>query len=302
MGIFKKKQHEQVRQPRITDDNEAYIFRRSRTMTGSLSNTVRAATEDRSVLRSERLKHHDLKITRRRIAWLLVGCIAAASLLYWLLMQFIGTVTVTGQAMSSTQQATYAQSIEAYLRSHPGERFAVTLQETALTEAVQADHPEVRQITLHAGGVARASVATVTLRTAIAAWTLQGQKYYIDEHGVAFTATPVKQPKLVVVDNTGIDPADAGAVASERMLRYIGRLVALVQKEGYVVSKVELPANTSRQVNIYLKGRGYPIKTHIDRDPAAQAADVVQAVSYFDSKKIRPKYVDVRVSSKAYYK
>lgn len=302
MGFFTKKQHEQVRQPHISDNNDAYVFRRSRTMTGSLSSSVRAASEEHSALRSDRLKHHDLRATRRRVTWLLVGCVVAVGLLYWLLAQFVGSVAVTSADLPETQQRTYQVAIEDYLRAHPGERFAMTLNESALTTSVQQRYPEVKQITLAPSGFLRTTPATITLRIPIATWTLQGKKYYIDEHGVAFTTPPLVEPTLIVEDNTGINPSDAGAVASERMLHYIGRLVALVQQAELVVTKVELPINTSRQVNLYLQGRGYAVKTHLDRDPAAQATDVVNAVKYFDQKGLVPAYVDARVSSKAYFK
>jgi len=302
VGFFRKQQHEQVRQPRISDDNESFAFRRSRTMTGSLSSSVRSASESHAALRSDRLKHHDLKVTRRRIFWLLVGCLVAIATLYGLLSQFISSVQIVHTNLSAEQEQSYHAAIETYLRSNPGQRFYQTLNTEAMTRFVQQSYPELKQVTLSENGFMQPSLASVTLRTAIAAWTLKGQRYYIDEHGVAFTKAPAVEPTLVVEDKTGIDPADAGAVASERMLHYIGRLVALVQQGGMIVSKVELPADTSRQVNVYVQGRAYPLKTHIDRDPAAQAADLVNAVQYFDTKNIQPAYVDVRVSSKAFYK
>lgn len=303
MGFFRKKQHEQVRQPNISDYNESYAFRRSRTMTGSLSNDVRSATEHNASLRSDRLKHHDLKHTRRRIMWLLTGCLAASGVIYGLLGQFIPSVTIVASgAFGDTQQKVYQDAIQNYLTAHPGERFHFTLNETALTASVQATHAEVQRVSVAPGGFLAPGHATVTLRTAVAVWALHAERYYIDEHGVAFTAAPRTEPTLIVEDNTGIDPADASAVASERMIHYIGRLVTLVQQGGFTITKVELPANTSRQVVVYLEGRGYPIRTHLDRDPAAQATDVINAVTYFDSKGLRPEYVDVRVSSKAFYK
>lgn len=302
-GFFKKRQHEQVRQPSISDQNESYAFRRSRTLTGSLSNEVRSATERNASLRSDRLKHHDLKQTRRRIMWLLTGCLAAIGIIYVLLGQFIPSVTIVAPTyLAAEQKAVYQEAIQSYLGSHPGERFHATLSASSLTAYVQATHAEVQQVTVEPGSFLAPGHATITLRTAVAVWTLQDKRYYIDEHGVAFTAAPRTPPSLVVEDNTGIDPADSSAVASERMIHYIGRLVTLVQQSGFKITKVELPANTSRQVVVYLEGRGYPVRTYLDRDVAAQAADVVNAVNYFDSKGVRPEYVDVRVSSKAFYK
>lgn len=271
-------------------------------MTGSLSSSVRSASENHATLRSDRLKHHDLRLTRRKIAWLLMGCLVAVGLLYGLLVQFIWSVDLSASSFDANQKQSYQSSIEKYLGSHPGERFFMTLNTNNLVTYVQESHPEVKTITLSSNGIFKPVVTDITLRQAIAAWTLQGKTYYIDDHGTAFTWTPPTKPTLVVEDKTGINPEDVGAVASERMLYYIGRLVALVQAKSYVVTKVELPVGTSRQVDLYIEGRGYAIKTHLDRDPAGQAADVVSAVSFFDSRGLRPQYVDVRVSSKAFYK
>jgi hypothetical protein len=55
-------------------------------------------------------------------------------------------------------------------------------------------------------------------------------------------------------------------------------------------------------VDIYLSGREYPIKTHIDRHPFVQASDVVGAIRYIETHGISPVYVDARVEGKAFYR
>ena len=69
-----------------------------------------------------------------------------------------------------------------------------------------------------------------------------------------------------------------------------------------VVESVDLPPNSTRQVDIKLKDRNYIIKTNVDRDPAGQAADIVNTLRYIDAKGIVPAYLDIRVSSKAFYR
>ncbi len=300
--LFRKKQHEQVRSPRIVDNNDAYVFRRSRTMTGSLSNSVRAAGEDRGELKSSRLKHHDLHHRRRRLFAKLVVVVCAAAGLFSLLNQFIpGAQLSLTSTVPDVVRVPYTEVVQKYLRAHPTERFFFSLNQGALSDYVQKEFPEVKRVWLQPTTFLGSADTHVVLRSPIAIWTLQGVKYYIDEHGVAYEHNYLAEPTLVVEDKTGINPADAGAVASERMIRYTGRLVALVQAAGYRVEKVELPPNTSREIDLRLEGKGYTIKTYLDRDPAGQAADVVSAVKYLDSKQIIPTYVDVRVSSKAYY-
>ena len=87
------------------------------------------------------------------------------------------------------------------------------------------------------------------------------------------------------------------------MLKFVGRVIALVGDSGVArIQSVELPTNSTRQVDFKLKDHPYLIKAHLDRDPAGQAADIVNAVRYVESKSIRPTYLDVRVASKAYYR
>jgi hypothetical protein len=167
---------------------------------------------------------------------------------------------------------------------------------------VQKRYPEVKTVSVLVLPWLQKAHVFVALRTPIASWTIGTTKYYIDNSGVAFQKNYHAEPTLVVEDNTGIDVASSATVASERMIRYIGRLVALLQQNGLVVERLVLPPFTSREVDVRLSGTKYPIKTDIDRDPAGQAADVVQALGYFTRKGITPAYADVRVSSKLYYK
>ena len=67
------------------------------------------------------------------------------------------------------------------------------------------------------------------------------------------------------------------------------------------VTDIIIPAST-RQVDLKLQGRGYPFKTHTDRDPLQQAEDIINTIKWLDDKKLTPEYVDVRVEGKAYFK
>lgn len=302
MGLFKK-QHEQVRQPHISDDNGAYTFRRSRTMTGSSSDTVRVVAESHADLQSDRLKHHTLRKKRRRLGLLLVVILCCAGGLVVLLNNFMLSASVVkAGGATATDTLGYQQAVDAYLSSHPNERFSFALRSSALTESVQASHPEVDSVKVAVQPWLQPARVTIALRTPIASWTIGGAKYYIDTNGVAFQKNYGVEPTLAVEDNTGINPGETAAVASERMIRYIGRLVALLQQQGLTVERLELPPSTSREVDVRLTGTAYGLKTNLDRDPAGQVADIVQAMKYLNGKGITPSYADVRVSSKLYYK
>lgn len=302
MGLFKK-QHSQVRQPRITDDNGAYAFRRSRTMTGSTSDGVRAVAETHADLQSDRLKHHTLRKKRRHLFAYLTMTLALVVGLLLLVNNFMLTVVVKSSGGApAADAARYEQTINEYLLSHPSERFSFALRGDVLLGTLQQKYPEVRTVTVQVEPWLRPAQVSVKLRTPIASWTIGSTKYYIDTYGVAFQKNYGAEPTLVVEDNTGIDPASTAAVASERMIKYIGRLVALLGQKGLTVERLELPPGTSREVDVYLSGKAYPMKTDIDRDPAGQVVDVSNAVAYLNSHGITPSYADVRVSSRMYYR
>lgn len=297
----RKKADEPIRQARIVDMNEAYLFRRSRTITGSPSSAVHSATESGADLQSARLKHHDLRLRRRKLSVVLLSSLAGIVSISFLLSQYISHVVTVTEVIPVSKRAQYETAVHSYLSAHPSERFLFSLNQSALLTAVQQQYPEIASLEISDGGFFRPSDFTPVVREPVVAWTLGQTTLFIDAEGVSFETLYTSPPALVVEDKTGIDPDDAGAVASARLLRYIGRLVTLVQADGLVVEKVQLPAGTSRRVDIYLQGRTYPFKTSSDRDPAGQASDVRQALQYIEGRGIVPQYIDVRVSSKAYY-
>lgn len=293
-----------MRQSHVSDNGDAYAFRRSRTMTGSLSNTVRAAAENRADLQSERVKHHNLRRQRHHLTLSLIGTMIAIVGVVALINQFILSVHVLSARtfLSDSDVQQYDVAIGRYLSAHPNERFSFSLRQDALTVDIQRQFPEVKSVVLEVQPWLQAAKARVTLRQAIASWTLGSTKYYIDDRGVAYRKNSGSEPALVVEDKSGLDPSITGMIASEKMLRYIGRLVALLGQKGLAVERIELPPGASREVDVYLRGKAYAIKTHLDRDPAGQAADVANAVNFLTQKGIVPAYADVRVSSKLYYK
>ena len=296
-----------VRQPRSSEADQSYAFRRSRTITGSAATNVRAAGEDRGQLRSPRLHEHSLRKHRRKLSAYLLLSVLAAGVLWYVISSYIGNTinvgTSTTQPVShSLDAAKYQDLAKRYLAERPFERFEFALNEEEFSRFMSTEAPEVSAATLTAGESLGSGQLSVRLREPVASWTIKGKQYFVDTDGLAFTTNYFAVPAVVVTDKSGIN-ADAGVIASTKLLRFIGRVVTLVNKSGLPpVEAVTLPAGSTREVDFKLKDREYSIKAHLDRDPAGQATDIINAVKYVDSKGIAPKYLDVRVSSKAYYR
>lgn len=88
---------EAVRRPQPESDAQRNLFRRSRTLTGSLSSQIIAANDTATHLRSPRHKETALRVHRRRVGWLLFGVVASAVVVLWLFDQLITTPDVTFQ-------------------------------------------------------------------------------------------------------------------------------------------------------------------------------------------------------------
>lgn len=297
-----------VRHPSNSDSEQSFAFRRSRTITGSTASSVRSAGEDRSQLRSPRLHEHSLRKHRRRLSVYLLMLLAVCGVLWYVVTSYIGggvmqvTHTTSQTPHVALNTARYQELVERYLADRPFERFSFALNEATFAQYVRDNAPEVKDTQLERSEDFGGGLLSVTLREPVVAWTIKKQQYFVDTEGSAFMVNYFAAPTVIVSDKSDIR-AEAGVVASERLLRFIGRVITLINQSGVAkVERVELPAQSTREVDFKLRDRAYIIKAHLDRDPAGQAADIVNAVHYVDSKGIAPEYLDVRVSSRSYYR
>lgn len=297
-----------VRKSRTEAMDGSFAFRRSRTITGSAAASVRAAGEGRGQLQSSRLHEHSLRGHRRKLLAYLSLSLLLCGLLWYVVASYVGggtlqTATTSTQPLKTQLDTSrYQTLVNAYFSQHPFERFVFSLNEGVFSQFIASHAPEVLSAQLEKGTGFGAGALTLTLREPVVAWTIKNQQYFVDAEGVAYTVNYFNTPTVVVTDKSGIS-AEAGVVASAKQLRFIGRVITLVNTSGISpVEQVELPANSTREVDLRLKDHTYTIKAHVDRDPAGQAADIINAVKYVDARDINPQYLDVRVSSKAFYR
>lgn len=303
-SLFKKKQD--ARRPRLMAGQDEYVFRRSRTLTGTTSEAVTASAENRGQLKTERLKLHQLRQYRFKILKLAGGVVVVSAVVAFLASTYISNVPMDIVQSSSKQPdtTTYVQSVQSYFGTRPLERFGFVANPETLQDYLKQRHTEIKTVVIDRSWFGADFRLGLYFREPLLTWTSAGQKYYVDNQGYAFLYNHFAEPVVTVADESGISPDDVGGglVASERFVNFLGRMVGALN--GYGKGKVEsvtLPAAT-REINLKLQGRTTLIRTHIDRDPLKQAEDVANALAYFDSKGNSPEYIDVRVAGKAFYK
>jgi len=309
MTLFSKKQTAQPRRRRQSAGQPAprveSPFRRGKTLTGSTSAHVNqmVAVEASAQFKSPRAKVHELAAKRRRIGGLLLLVLAASAALYGLVSQFTATPLVRAtEGISLASSESYEQAIQEYFAQHPAERLRFLLNEATLTKFLQTKTPEVAEVALQGSAGFGTSAFQLTMRQPIVGWNIGSEKLFVDAAGVAFKKNYFENPKVQVIDQSGIPLESGRAVTSDRFLGFVGLAVGLTETNGYKVKEVILPRDTTREIELRLDGVSYPINLSVDRSAGEQVEDMARAVKWLHTSGKNPQYVDVRVSGKAFYR
>lgn len=313
MAIFSNKQKDTLprrrqqtpAQPRASEEElgQRYAFRRNRTLTGSASSNVLSTSESNADLKSPRVQAHELARKRRHISATLGVVLLCAIGLLGLISQFTAGVVVRATPDASLQlDDTYEEAIQRYFNNRPVERLRFMVDVGQLKEYLQTAAPEIQDVTPDGSAGFGTSAFAVTVRSPIAGWSINGKQHYVDVSGTSFGRNYFAAPSVQIIDKSGVQVAAGQAVASNRFLGFVGQVVGVAKSRNYTVTQVIIPRGTTRQVELRLKGIKYPVKLSVDRSVGEQVEDMDRAVRWMASHNKSPKYVDVRVSGRAFYR
>ena len=255
---------------------------------------------------SERQKSHNLVLQRRKLGLVFLTAAGVVVLLFIGLWQFIAKPVVAFSDTEITQTVdanAYEESIAEYVGRNPSQRLRATLNEDTLTQYVSEAHGEVASVELANSVTLPSQVRfTISFRKPVASWQIRGDQYYVDRDGVVFSKNYFATPGVRVVDESGIAPEQGSAVASSKLLGFLGKVVDQAKGRGYTVSEAILPADTTRRVDVKLEGGETRIRFSTDRGVGVQVEDMDRALKYFAAHGNTPQYIDVRVAGRAAYK
>lgn len=292
------------RKPNVLPRQDGFV--RSRTLTGSQSRQVSAANEKRGFLVSPRLKTQDLKKRRRLIATATIVAWVAVGGMVFLIDQYIGRPQL--QLSNSIVAPQLTQNLEGhtqdYFNNRPLERFRFAVDKEQFNNYMMSKVPELSNIEVVRAEGFSSSTAEVDLRRPVAKWVLDGTTYYVDASGQAFHQNYYEEPAVSVRDNSGLPPDEQQRLASRRLLYFIGQTVEAINVADRLgqVEEVIIPPTSLKAIDVRLEGRGYRLKLHTDRAIGSQVADIESAVNYIERQKLTPRYIDLRVAGKAFYR
>lgn len=272
-------------------------FRRNQT----LSSFRQPMTEQES----ERQRLHQLARKRRKMGGIFLIVASVVLILALLLSQLVAQVSVTSGSTAITravETAPYELAINEYYERHPVERLRFALNNENLLASVASKHPEVKAINLSNISDMVHAQFSLTFREPIAGWQINNKQFYVDSDGVVFQQNYFATPKVQIVDDSGVSPQEGSAVASARLLSFVGRATHEAGERGYKVNSVTLPAGTTRQLEIRLEGVTPSIKVTIDRGAGEQLEDADRAWKYLQQRGRSATYIDVRTEGRAVYR
>ena len=322
MGMFSRKKTNDAPRRRLTQSSRAgdarreamerrdsegetdqTLFRRNRTLTGSLSSQVGSANERQADLKSPRIHAHDLAHQRKKLSSILGGIITVSVVLAGILYQFTARpIATSADGSIAIDAARYEQELEKYLQRHPVERLRFVMNADRLNEYISTQLPEVVSVDVGGFGGFGASTFDIAVRKPLVSWMIGSTQYFVDANGVPFEKNYYETPAVRIIDQSGAPQTSGTAIASTRFLNFVGRTVSLTSDQGLTVEQAVIPQGTTRQIELRIEGHDYPIKLSLDRPVGEQVEDMKNTIEYFSSKNIVPEYADIRVSGKAFYK
>jgi hypothetical protein len=294
-----------VEQPRRRTDTSAYEARREvlpqQPNQFQRNRTLPQQPKDQSV----RSQAHQLRLLRRRILLIVAFGSGIVVVTLFIASQLMTSVRVslinTAHAVNQSQQSEYKKVIEEYLDTHPIERLRFAVNTPQLLRIMQETHPEVDTLSVRSDGLGKAAFI-VTAKKPVAMWVVGSTTLFVDTDGITFKDNYYATPQVQVVDNSGASVPQGQAVASSRLLSFVGQVVAKAQARNFSIAEIEIPAGAIRKVAIRMKDVPPKIYMTIDRGAGEQVDDMVDTLNYMKNHSITADYIDVRTPSKAFYK
>ncbi len=204
--------------------------------------------------------------------------------------------------LSSKNSKAYLSTINQYFADYPFERLAFLLNKQRFTNYVTSYHHELKSAKLAKVSAFGQDKIKLSVREPIVMLEINGQFLFVDANGVSFKKHYFAKPRLKIIDRTGIQIDQQTTVISRRLLEFIGQAVSLFEQQKYQIDKIIIPPNMVHQVDLYIKGKNYPIKLTIDNDISSQVNGLLKVIKRIERTGTKVKYLDGRVIGKVYYK
>ena len=216
---------DQLAQRNMIEHKGQKLFRRNRTLVGSLSFQVRSTGELTGDLQSPRAHFHHLAAHRRMIVKALLIVLTASCCLIWLLYNLTAKIDIAPTDAISIDERRYQDAINGYFLSHPIERLRPLTNVDELSKYMTEVVPEVAGVEMSGASGFASTHFDLLFRRPVASWQIGQARYYVDQYGISFQVNYFDNPVVKIIDNSGVPQSAGTTIASGRFLRFVGRTV-----------------------------------------------------------------------------
>ena len=129
--------------------------------------------------------------------------------------------------------------------SHPLSRLQFVLDENDLSIYVAGRMPEVVSVSQRGMKSLGQTKFNLVVRTPVAGWRINDKQYYVDSKGISFDRNYFAEPDVQIIDENSKSLPTGIAIASNRFLGFVGRVVSIARSSGYIVTQAIIPVDTT---------------------------------------------------------
>ncbi len=253
----------------------------------------------------ERMARH---LSKERLPVVLALLVLGASLLYMTTLSSVPKIVIDGGADFKVLRKVevYQDAATEILQSSVGNKSKLTLNNTAVSQAMQRQFPELShiEVVLPLTGH-RPVIQAISERPALLLATQQGV-FVIGESGKALMkvsdATNIPDKLPTVRDDANLTVKPGKGVLSGQDVIFITTLTQQFEAKNIDISSMTLPA-LAAELHVRIADKPYYIKFSLLSDPRIAAGQYFALQKKLEADKVSPaEYVDSRVEERIYYK
>ena len=204
-------------------------------------------------------------------------------------------------------KGTYEQAVRKHLKSSIFNSNKITVNISGITRDMQAEFPELADITITLPFVGRRPVVYVEPSPPTVLLSSKNGLFVLDNRGRAIiSATQLKNLSSfnlpTVSDQSGLSVSLGKGVLPANDVAFITTVIEQLKAKNITVESITLPTQAD-QLDVRIAGKPYVIKMNLQNDARQQIGRFIVAKAKLEAESQEPKeYFDVRVEERVYYK
>lgn len=201
----------------------------------------------------------------------------------------------------------YQKSADQYLSNSVFNRSKLTVNSSGLSKELTKLYPELTYAGLSLPLVSNKPIVNVEAAPTAMILSSSSGVYAIGYSGKALASTDdiptIRSMRLPKVgDSSGIVITPGQQALSSSNVHFIVNVIKILEAKGYKTTSVNI-TNSSSELDMNINSKAYTVKFNLQSDtPKEQAGTLISTLKQLQKDNIEPsKYIDVRVSGRAYY-